>query len=88
MSPTSQRPPGRVGRSPVCPPEVAKRILILNRDQGLSRQKIADLLNAEGVPTPLRLAPWSKSHVDGVLSRLYMRDLAEMSYGTTAPYGQ
>jgi len=77
MSVPGKRPPGRRGRSPLCPPELARRILTLNKDQGLSRQKIADLLNAEGVPTPSKLAPWSKSHVDGVLSRRYTQDIIE-----------
>lgn len=75
MSATGNRPPGRRGRSPLCPPELARRILTLNNSQGLSRKKIADLLNAEGVPTPRGLGPWTKSHVDGVLSRLYTRDI-------------
>jgi hypothetical protein len=42
---------------------------------GYSLQKIADLLNAEEVPTLMRRSPWRKSHVDGVLGRLYVRDL-------------
>jgi hypothetical protein len=78
MSVPGKRPPGRRGRSPLCPPELARRILTLNKDQRLSRQKIADLLNAEGVSTPSGLAPsWSKSHVDGVLSRRYTRDIVD-----------
>jgi Recombinase len=75
MNGPDQRPTRRRGRPPRCPREIAARILTLNEDQGLSRQQIADLLNAEGVPTPLGLAPWSKSHVDGVLSRLYTREI-------------
>jgi hypothetical protein len=66
-----------MGRPPCCPRELAARILSLNEDQGLSRQQIADLLNAEGIPTPMGLAPWSKWHVDGVLSRLYTREIRD-----------
>lgn len=77
MSAPDQRPSRRRGRPPLCPRELAARILMLNKDQGLSLQRIADLLNAEGVPTPLGLAPWSKSHVDGVLSRIYTREIRD-----------
>lgn len=59
---------------PPCCPEVAARIKALRR-QGYSLQRIADLLNAEGVPTPMGRSPWRKSHVDGVLGRLYVREL-------------
>jgi hypothetical protein len=45
------------------------------RHQGYSLQRIADALNEEGVPTPMGRSPWRKSHVDGVLSRLYVREL-------------
>jgi hypothetical protein len=62
-----------VSRPPCCP-EVAARIVALRR-QGYSLQKIADLFNTEGVPTPMGLSPWRKSHVDGVLGRLYVREL-------------
>ena len=59
---------------PPCCPGVAARILTL-RHQGYSLQKIADLLNAEGVPTPMGRSPWRKSHVYELLGRLYVRDL-------------
>jgi hypothetical protein len=62
-----------VSRPPCCP-EVAARIVALRR-QGYSLQRIADLLNEEGVPTPMGRSPWRKSHVDGVLGRLYVREL-------------
>jgi len=62
-----------VSRPPCCL-EVAARIKAL-KQQGYSLQKIADLLNAEGVPTLMGRSPWRKSHVDGVLSRLYVREL-------------
>jgi DNA-binding transcriptional MerR regulator len=70
------RPPRRAGRPPCCSPELAKRIRRF-KDQGYSLQGIADLLNAEGVPTPLGSAPWTKSHVYGLLGRLYVRDIPE-----------
>lgn len=63
----------RAGRPPCCP-EVARRILALRR-QGYSLQRIADLLNGEGVPTLMGRSPWTKSHVDGLLGRLYVREL-------------
>ena len=59
---------------PPCCPDVAVRIVVLRR-QKYSLQRIADLLNAEGVPTPMGRSPWRKSHVDGILSRLYVREL-------------
>lgn len=65
---------------PPCCPEVAARIVALRR-QGYSLQKIADLLNDEGVPTPMARSPWRKSHVDGVLGRLYVRELPVESVG-------
>ncbi len=36
---------------------------------------IAKLLNAEGVPTPMGQASWTKSHVHRVLGTLYMQAL-------------
>jgi hypothetical protein len=62
-----------VSRPPCCP-EIAARIVAL-RSQRYSLQKIADLLNAEGVPTPMRRSPWRKSHVHELLGRLYVREL-------------
>jgi hypothetical protein len=45
------------------------------KNDGYSLQQIADLLNAEGLPTPLGRPQWRKSHVDGVLHRRYVREL-------------
>ena len=59
---------------PPCCPEVAARIKAL-RCQGYSLQRIADLLNAEEVPTPMGRSPWRKSHVYELLGRLYVREL-------------
>jgi hypothetical protein len=64
-----------VSRPPCCP-DVAARIVALRR-QKYSLQQIADLLNDERVPTPMGRSPWRKSHVDGVLGRLYMRELPD-----------
>lgn len=65
---------------PPCCPEVAARIVMLRR-KGYSLQRIADQLNAEGVPTPMGRSPWKKSHVDGILGRLYVRELAAQPAG-------
>jgi hypothetical protein len=65
-----------VSRPPCCP-EVAARIVAL-RHQGYSLQQIADLLNEEGVSTPMGLSPWRKSHVYELLGRLYVRELSEL----------
>jgi recombinase len=62
-----------VSRPPCCP-DVATRIKAM-RHQGYSLQKIADLLNDEGVPTPMGRSPWKKSHVYELLGRLYVREL-------------
>lgn len=75
MSSPAERPRCRPGRPPCCP-ELARRILALRR-RGYSLQRIADLLNDEGVPTLMGRSQWRKSHVDGVLSRLYVRELEE-----------
>lgn len=65
---------------PPCCPEVAARIKALRR-QGYSLQKIADLLNEEGLPTPMGKSPWKKSHVYELLGRLYVRELPEEPTG-------
>jgi hypothetical protein len=54
--------PGLVGHRP----ELAERIVAL-REQGLSLQRIADLLNAEAVPTPRGGAVWRPSSVQAAL---------------------
>jgi hypothetical protein len=63
----------RAGRPPCCSPELATRILELRRQYSL--RQIADLLNTEGVSTPMGRSRWTKSHVDGILGRLYVREL-------------
>ena len=47
------------------------------RREGYSLQRIADLLNYEGVPTLMGRSQWRKSHVDGLLGRLYVRELGD-----------
>jgi hypothetical protein len=58
--------------------KVARRIRSL-KNAGYSLQQIADQLNTDGIPTPLGRPKWSKWHVDGVLHRLYVRELEETS---------
>lgn len=74
MSAAIAEPRRRAGRPPCCPPKTAQRILEL-KDQGYSLRQIARRLNDEGLPTPMGLAIWSKSHVDRVLGTLYMQEL-------------
>jgi len=74
VSGAAKRKHSRAGRPPCCPPELAARIVELRR-RHYSLRQIARLLNAEGVPTPMGRSSWSKSHVDGILSRLYVREL-------------
>lgn len=74
MSGPAGRKRRQAGRPPCCPPELAARIVELRRRR-YSLRRIARLLNSEGVPTPMGRSPWSKSHVDGILSRLYVREL-------------
>jgi hypothetical protein len=76
MSAVVAQPRRRAGRPPCCPPETARRVQEL-KDQGYSLREMAQRLNDEGVPTPTgRAKQWSRSHVDGVLGRRYMRELA------------
>jgi hypothetical protein len=75
VTPVSVAPrPERAGRPPCCPREVTLRILGL-KNAGHSLRQIAEVLNAEGIPTPLGRPQWNKWHVDGVLHRLYTREL-------------
>lgn len=67
----------RRGRPPCCPRELAIRILSLRR-QGLSYMQICEVLNAEGVPTPMGRSRWSKSTIDRVLHTQYVRDLTNV----------
>ena len=61
----ARRPRGRPGLSSV-DPELAQRLARL-RERGLSLQAIADVLNAERVPTPRRGAEWRPSSVQAAL---------------------
>lgn len=61
----ARRPRGRPGLSLV-DPELAQRLARL-RERGLSLQAIADVLNAERVPTPRRGAEWRPSSVQAAL---------------------
>lgn len=74
MSAACNRPPGRKGRPPACPPEVVIRILTLT-DQGYSLRQIAELLNGEGVPTPAGRFRWYKSMVERTTKTLFARDI-------------
>ena len=85
--PGRQERRSRAGRPPCCPLELAARIQAL-KDQGYSLQRIADLLNDEGIPTPMGRPRWRKSHVDGVLSRLYVRELRTTPAGTGPRHGR
>ncbi|MBB4704249.1 recombinase family protein [Sphaerisporangium siamense] len=46
--------------------------------QGLSLKAISEVLNAEGVPTPMGRAPWGKSHVDRLLHTQHARRVSHM----------
>lgn len=66
--------PRRRGRPPCCSYELAVRIVELRR-RGLSYAKIGDVLNAEGIPTPMGLPRWRKAYVDRLLHTQYVRDI-------------
>lgn len=66
----------RRGRPPLCPHEIAIRVIDLRR-QGLSYSEIATALNREGVPTPMGGSLWYKSCVDRLLHTQYVRELWE-----------
>jgi len=68
--------PGRRGRPPRCPRELAVRIIGLHR-QGLTYAQISAVLNAEAIPTPLGRPLWGKSYVDRVLHTQYAREIRE-----------
>jgi hypothetical protein len=61
----ARRPRGRPGLASV-DPELAQRLADL-RERGLSLQAIADVLNAERVPTPRGGAEWRPSSVQAAL---------------------
>jgi hypothetical protein len=68
--------PGRRGRPPCCPRELAIRVVQL-RHQGLSYAAISAVLNAEGVPTPTGRPLWRKAYIDRLLHTRYVRDIME-----------
>jgi hypothetical protein len=67
----------RQGRPPSCPREVAVKIIVMRRRQGLSLMQICIRLNAQGVPTPSGQPFWQKSYVDRLLRTRYVQDLIE-----------
>jgi len=64
------------GRPPCCPRELAARVIQLHY-QGLSYERIAAILNDEGVPLPAGGTRWLKSSVDRLLHTRYARQLLE-----------
>lgn len=68
--------PRRPGRPPLCPRELAARLVELRR-QGLSYEAISDVLNAEGVPTPAGGSIWQRSYVDRLLHTRHVLELQE-----------
>jgi Recombinase len=64
------------GRPPCCSPELAIRVIHLHAE-GLSYERIAMLLNAEGVPMPGGGTHWLKSSVDRLLHTRYAEQLLE-----------
>ena len=64
------------GRPPSCSHDLALRIALLHL-QGLGYQAIGDLLNAEGIPTPLGRPHWHKSYVDRLLHTQYVREILD-----------
>lgn len=70
-------PTGRkAGRPPCCPRELALRVIQLRR-RGLSYKQIANVLNAEQVPTPMGSSRWLKSHVDRLLHTKWVEAVAD-----------
>jgi hypothetical protein len=53
------------------------------RSRGLSYARISDVLNEEGVPTPMGSSCWQKSHVDRLLHTKYVRDILRELDGAT-----
>jgi hypothetical protein len=81
VSTAYNRPAGRLGRPPACPPEIMLRILALT-DQGYSLRKIAELFNAEGIPTPAGRSGWYKSMVERTTKTLCARDVIAQASGS------
>jgi hypothetical protein len=52
----------RAGRPPVCPVEVLDRVIVM-RGSGLSFDMVAEILNAEKIPTPGGKSRWWGSYV-------------------------
>jgi Recombinase len=80
MSTAYLRPPGRLGRPPVCPPEVMLRITAL-AEQGYSLREIAEVFNSEGIPTPAGRSRWYKSMVERTTKTLCARDVIAQAGG-------
>ena len=80
MSAAYNRPPGRMGRPPACPPDIVLRIKTLE-EQGYSLQKIVELFNGEGTPTPAGNSEWYKSMVERTTKTLYARELIAQADG-------
>jgi hypothetical protein len=66
----------RRGRPPCCPRELVIRIIQLHHS-GLSYERIAARLNAEGASTPAGGSRWLKSSVDRLLHTKYVRELID-----------
>jgi hypothetical protein len=59
------------GRRPACPHETIGRMYELHYVQHVSYQRIALVLNAEGVPLPMGGSRWCKSSVVRVMYSNY-----------------
>ncbi len=59
------------GRRPACPHETIRRMYELHYLQQVSYQRIAVVLNAEGVPLPMGGSGWRKSSVVRVMYSNY-----------------
>lgn len=64
------------GRPPCCSAALTARIIELRR-QNVSYERIANLLNAEGIPLPAGGSHWHKSSVDRILHTNYAKELLE-----------
>jgi len=76
--------PRRPGRPPLCSRETTIRAIEL-QEQGLSYQKIADVLNAEGRRTPESGSLWLKSSVNRLLYTQYAREMRRELEGKRQP---
>jgi transposase len=66
-------PKRRPGRPPLCPQELARRVVALRR-KGMSYRKIAAALNTAGISTPMG-QQWQYQYVDRLLHTQYVRDI-------------